>query len=553
MPANHKQQSRVLNEILSIWKESNPIEGYAAGLPGCRGRLFIPDEASKACLECRIKKVKLRLGQIKTPDLRKAAGKILDSISVGLLYDRPDGQILTCAMALWYPILKGEAEKPFVKSLLKQAVTILELEYDRWKDQRFSGEMCKAGVDAIAFLTTVLSSVAKQNPEARPAIKELRKWIRKYKVLFPVPVTSDLTQLFKFFKTHPGPPLGKRAYQDIVNRLFDYGASATEIRTHGHAALEEELALIKDLMKKLPKRFVKGRKSGLGTVYGKVIAAYPIKGNVVKEAQKMMKVLDRFIDRYVQDLGAKPNVVPEEAPGFLEPLITSGATLVLDYIKRKPLVYIYVVKGRNKSWLTLLNLLVHEATHAYHPLLLAREPSVPLLAKLRTYLLIPFSEAAAFHRELQLFEAFKEESKRRWGLNRVRRGLLRIFDSTKFSLEDDLNAFELETRVWRVIRALRTICDVEVNCGIRTYVEFVEWASAKTTLSKQLIHDECFTFLALPGYSPAYSFCGKHYEDLESDAMATRMSRLAFNTKAHKMGLWPWTICVEKMEKFKHW
>jgi hypothetical protein len=551
MSANDEQQS-VLDEVISIWKESDPVEGYAAGFEDCQGKLFNPNESSKTILERRIQDLRPRLDQIKCDDLNSAASKLLNSVSAALVYERPESQILACGAALWYSLLKDEPNAPFVKTLLEQAVAVVESEYSRWKDQRFSGDVCKAGVDAMGFVRAVLTTIGEQNSNVGLAIKELNKGLTKCDALFPFPLASplDLNLLFAFFKQQAGPPLGRHAYEDILNRHFDYGVTAEQIHKHAQTALDEELGLIEDLIGKLAKPFVKGPDTSLGAVYQKISEDYRIEGDFLQEVQKMMKAVDRFIDQYVQDLGVRPDVAPMEAPASLTPLITSGATVVLDYIKGKPLVFLYVVPNKNKSWLSLLNVLVHEATHAYHRLILSNEPTVPAIAKLRSFLSIPFSEAAAFHRELQLFEAVREESKRLRSLNTVRKDLIGIFDTPRFPLQYDVCAFELETRVWRVIRALRTICDVEVNCGMRTYVEFVEWANAKTGLSKQFIHDECFTFLPAPGYTPSYSFCGKHYEDLESEAMATRMSRLDFNTKAHKMGLWPWTTCVAKMESF---
>jgi hypothetical protein len=94
------------------------------------------------------------------------------------------------------------------------------------------------------------------------------------------------------------------------------------------------------------------------------------------------------------------------------------------------------------------------------------------------------------------------------------------------------------------------MCDVEVNSGRRTYVDFIKWASAHTGISKEFIHNECITFLSSPGYTPSYSFCGSQYETLQRQAVKRGMSKFAFNTKANRMGLWPWTARVKQMEEF---
>jgi hypothetical protein len=80
-------------------------------------------------------------------------------------------------------------------------------------------------------------------------------------------------------------------------------------------------------------------------------------------------------------------------------------------------------------------------------------------------------------------------------------------------------------------------------------VDFIKWAAAHTGLSKEFIHNECFTFLSFPGYTPSYSFCGSRYEVLQSQAERRGVSRFTFNTEANRMGLQPWTACVKRMER----
>jgi len=236
---------------------------------------------------------------------------------------------------------------------------------------------------------------------------------------------------------------------------------------------------------------------------------------------------------------------------MLQDLVTSGATVVLDYLQPKPNVFIFITEEKNSSWLTLLNVLVHEATHAYQPIILAGQSHLPAFSKLRSLLGIPFMEASAFHRELEVFEALKAAVDKGRLRNEVENEFLSTFDASKFSNRIDVDCFELETRVWRVMRALRSLCDVEVNSGRKTYVEFINWAVEKSGLKKQFIHDECFTFLSSPGYTPSYSFCGGQYADIQERAESADINRLDFNTQANAMGLWPWPLCVRKMENFQ--
>ncbi len=543
----------VIQEVIAIWKDYDPVEGYAAGFDDCKGRMFTPTDREKADILRRIENARSGLAEIRDEELRKAANKLLSSINVAIAYDSPEEQVLGFSIALWYAILKGEQGESFVGKLLEQALEILEFEHSRWQDHKFSGEVRKACVDACSFLEAILITLASESPALVGAINELSMSVANFRSLFSFPVRhpDSFEELLAFLEANSCEPSENRLYPQMIEHLFDYGVTVEEIYSQSRRLLGEELALAKDVISSLGSELGVAEGASLGDAYETVSRRYEIEGAVVEAAQKMMEVLNRFVDGYIQDLGVQPDILPEATPAFLKPLVTSGATVALDYMKERPSVRIYVTEEKNTSWLTMLNVLVHEAAHAYNPSILAGVSSVPTLTKLKSWLAIPFYEATAFHRELELFEAIKEESQHPQGLGKIQQELLEMFDTPRFPLRDDVMAFELETRVWRIIRALRTICDVEVNTGKRTYVDFIRWASAHTGLTKEFIHNECFTFLSSPGYTPSYSFCGSLYSELQKEAAEQRgVSRFSFNTQANHMGLLPWTLAIKRMSRF---
>jgi hypothetical protein len=555
MPNNSEQRSMlVLDEVFGIWKDFDPVECYAAGFDDCKGKLFIPTQAANAELLRRVENARSRLSEVQDVELRSAANKLLSSTSVAIAHDSPEEQIVACFLAIWYSLLKSEHHEPFVETLLEQASELVTFEHSRWFGQQFSGETRKAVVDACFSLDAILVVLASKNPELIDSIGSLTFNVANFRSLFSFPLRNPTSfeELFEFFEKNAGPPRMNKLYPQIIAHVFDYGVSIDEIYTKSQNLLEEELDLAKGLIPTLNQAVGAPQWASLGDAYDALSKRYEISGPVVIEAQKMMDVLNRFIDRDLQDIGIDPNILPEATPEFLKPLITSGAAIALNYLRKEPSVTVFVTEERNTSWLTLLNVLVHEATHAYSPLILARIPTVPVLTKLKSWLALPFYEATAFHRELELFEAIQAGAKQRHRVSRTVNELLGLFDTPVFPLRDDVIAFELETRIWRIIRALRTICDVEVNTAKRTYVDFIKWAAAHTGLSKELIHHECFTFLSYPGYTPSYSFCGLQYQELQKEAKEKRrVSRHSFNTKANQIGLLPWTLCVERMKRFR--
>jgi hypothetical protein len=542
--------------VLEILRTYDPVEGYAAGVAECQGRVFIPTEEATNDLTARISAAEQRLSEIDDVGERTACGKWLDAIRFSLSLESPAAQLMSCANALLVVFIKNDQRQAFVPTLLSNIASALELENSKWQGHTFSGEESKAVADGAGLLNAMLELILKQTPEVQPAIEEVRKRAQRFQSMFPTPPSGDLDELFSFFQSHPAASKpSATVFSGIIEQMYDYGANASDLLERSREMLKAELQLIAELRPQLVTHLGLEPKDTLGDVYEKLTGKYQIADidcspeAVLNEAEKMMKAVNQYLDRYIQDIPDR-RVTLRPTPDYLQNLVTSGGTVAVDYLSREPKAFIFITEQKNTSWLTLLNVLVHEATHAYQPIILNHLRSVPELGKLRNWMGIPFMEATAFHREFEIFEAVKKAAQKRH-LDPVENQFLKIFDAPKFELEDDVNSFELETRVWRVMRALRTICDVEVNSGCKTYVEFVNWAVSASGLKKQFIHENCFTFLVSPGYTPSYSFCGGIYADLQSAAALRGVCQFDFNTQANGMGLWAWTLCETKMQGFR--
>lgn len=262
----------------------------------------------------------------------------------------------------------------------------------------------------------------------------------------------------------------------------------------------------------------------------------------------MMKAINAFTAEHLQQLEGEDFILPEAAPDYLVPLITSGAMIILNNLTPKPTRKVYLTEARNNSWLTLMNVLVHEGVHAYHGSINSREATQPLL-KIVTYLSIPIIEGIAFDRELE-FHTILTEILHTDQPTPVQQEVLNLFGASAPERQRRLTALEMETRIWRVLRLIRAVFDVEVNLGMKTYVDFIKWASERTGLSRKLIHNECFTFLPSPGYAPSYAVCGTVYDEIQAEQLKKGVSTKSFHTQACNMGYWPWSICMDKMREF---
>src|ERR1700752_3019883 len=129
----------VVDEVINIWKHFDPVEAYAAGLPDCKGKMFIPSEYEKSKLLGRIEKIEPRLSEITDTSLHRTAATLLNGIRLALKFDSPDAQILACFLALWYPLLKQQEQEPFVAELLKHAMEVIKSEHGRLRDRQSTG------------------------------------------------------------------------------------------------------------------------------------------------------------------------------------------------------------------------------------------------------------------------------------------------------------------------------------------------------------------------------------------------------------------------------
>src|ERR1043165_1388083 len=97
----------------------------------------------------------------------------------------------------------------------------------------------------------------------------------------------------------------------------------------------------------------------------------------------------------------------------------------------------------------------------------------------------PIMEGFGFHREWELYEEALGLL-RQTNLKPEEERLLELFGPGR--AEQRARVEEFETRVWRVARFLRVLCNVEVHLGLRTYSGFLEWAHGRTGFAKRLIH-----------------------------------------------------------------
>jgi hypothetical protein len=542
----------VLNDLIEFWKLLEPVEAYIAGYPSARGKLFDPSESNRAEVLDRAARLLAQVENFADHELREHARLFLRGVAVGLNCSSPEQMINQCALAIWFVGIRNDAGRRFVGPMLRSAAALIQTEHERWQARSYPGETRVACVNACDFLQAMAIELATLNPTLLNEVSLFADAGAKFRTIFSYPVSANpsFKELFAFLEINAQPPQANPHYAQILECIWGYSAPADKMLAEARKMLKEELASLRRIVRRFEKLTRQSIGPDLGDAYTWLNSRYRVKGNVTEAARGVMRVLNRFVNEHLQELGLHSRIKLFTTPSYLFPITTSGATIAYDHATAAPKVRVYVTAERNRSWLTLINVLVHEATHAYQFAQLSAFTGVSALARIKTGFAVPVLEAMAFHRELELFLAAKGEVEPKQQLSRVERELLRMIDKPPYPLAEDIAALEFETRIWRVIRALRAIGDIEVHTGKRTYTEFVRWAGARTGLSLELVHNECFSFLSIPGYTPAYACCGAEYAVLQKSARTRGVSALDFNTRASGLGFLPWSFCVKRMEAF---
>lgn len=541
----------LIDELVEFWAETDPVSGYMAGLKSCQGKLFLPTPAALEQVRQRIVDLRGRLGEITDADLRESGAKLLDCIETGFATALPTQQVNGCANGVFGILVRNDQTADFVANYLDLAETLVSIEAGRWAGQTHTIEIGKLCREYGDFLQATLAILEQQNPNLAPKIAAVNVQIEKYKQLFYVEGidTDDFAELFALFERYTTGPTATAGYTAMLKDLYDYQETATQIEMLSLNWLDQELPIVHQLAAKLAAQYGMPADSSIEQVYDAMGKHYAVGPDVIGVAQTMMSAIEPYTAEYILDTSQAKGITLGLPPDYLQSLITSGATNLMNYLTHNPDENVYLSPDRNQSRMTMINVLVHEYAHAYQASLCSQQP-LPDLLKLETTLMIPLAEALAFHREWEFYAAAAELLNRP-NLNPVEKNYLAIFGADAVEQAQGVLAFEMETRIWRVIRFLRAVCDASVNLGERSYVDFVNWAHDHTQLSREFIHNECFEFFGQPGYTPSYAVCGALYGDLQAEKLDQGVSIKSFNTQACDMGVYPWPIAVVRMGQFK--
>ncbi|MFI1332682.1 hypothetical protein ACH4U7_21600 [Streptomyces sp. NPDC020845] len=536
-------------DITDQWAQLCPVAGYTSGWPQNKdiAHLFIPTTDAMHEANAKIVALRKRLSEISDADLRTTADKQLTLLATQLAWPQPGAAVQDCGDGAFYiKLLNTEFGRPDPKSwlpgFLDSAAKKIDFETDRLTKIPLDVTHRRQCLTAAAYCGATMRILEKDySAKIDTVLKKLDHFKQTVDGSFKGLDADDIPTVIHVLREHTVAPTYTDGYPQLLADLYDFAPSAADLDTTATTWLEQDLTIVKALAAELASLLKLPRGSSVGDVWAEAGRKWPVGATPVKDAAKTCA---DFADTYLVEVpdGLKLSATPP----FLVPMITGGQDIAVDFLTAKPQSCLYYTEDKTSALLTMLNVVVHEYSHGINFVLSAQRAGSPLL-NLAGPMQVPLTEGQAFWREWDFWHAAADIVGHS-GLTDTQREYLKLYGQTTCEQSQAIRAAQLETYIWRVVRHLRAMCDVEVNMGWRTFVDFLDQASEQTGLTEEFLFGECFTFLAQPGYAPAYAIDGIRYGQLQQQAVAKAGTVKDFNTKASAIGFYPWTVCDRKLQ-----
>lgn len=544
--------SDIVADIVDLWSDISPVSGYTSGHLGTLTDLFVETSANLETTRQRINQLAERIPQITDNNMRATAAGLLTSLRTQLDLPRPSGAgpsgtgmggLYAAADGIFYIVLKQDHEAPFVRDYLDAVLAMVEFETKRWWGQDFDVLVRRECIDTATYMKGTLSSLEKLRPDLEPQCSAIGAAVETYNQMFVVPGldSNDFAVYWPVFKKGCAVdgPMQAPGYPGCLERYYQLSQTADEIEVMAQGWLELDMTVTASIAKRVAQLPFVGEVRSLQEIWDAVSQHYAVDFGTWMD--RVVKACNDFGAQYIIEHTPADRVLFDATPGYLVNLITGGEDFAVDYLSPvNAYSQLYLTAVKNTSLLTMLNVLVHEASHGFNFVLSAKYASSPLL-NINTALEVPMTEGMAFSREFEYWAA-AQDLVGRGDLNPVQEAYLSLYGATPEERLQGVLCSQLETYIWRVIRYVRALCDVRVNGGKTTYTDFIAWAATATGLSEETLHGECFTFMASPGYAPCYAVGGISYAALQRDGTSRGVSEIDFNTFASRQGFYAWPI-----------
>jgi len=548
-----KPASPVESEIFEFFKESDPSGAYINGLKEYVGKIFIPSRKNLDKLSRRVEELRLKAEN-------KSQLKVLDSGSAWITLNEPHQAVESVLNAFFGYMIKEGIIDSHMKALTRNGIRAVQA-----ATMEAAAKNWPTGLRLLALircdgLQEIIKTIKKETPDKqlKEGLDGLSEVTRKYASIFRVKgfKNQGFDEVYRIIKKQ-GADLGrKEIYAQALQRLWDYSETPSELEAKGLRYLERELPKFQRMTARLAKKY--GVPAKAEEVSKIIKAKRAVKVNEVIPyladlRKRVVKVANKSIVKVNPNYDAK--VI--ETPSYLTAIFPSGGAFFFDTFTNKPQQLFICTTDPRRDPSTapgeLLNLLVHEEYgHCVH----ASNSSVGYGAKptLVDMLWSPLggaiSEGISFQREIE-FQDVMEKLKTRRGLNADEKALVNFYEKHG-GFDNIAEEYEFYTWMWRIVRFLRIIGDARINSGKQGLVDFIDWASKKTGLSKSMVYHQLFPAHQGngPGYASTYAIVGESIREIQNRAVRNGKSLLDFNTYACSMGFPARTIFEDRLKAF---
>jgi len=548
-----KPASSVESEIFELFKEFDPSGAYINGLNEYVGKIFIP---SKRNLE----KFSRRVDELRLKAENKSQLKFLESAAAWAGLVEPHMVPESVLNAYFGYMIKEGIIDSHIKVLTRNGIKALET-----ATVESAGRNWPTGLRLLTLircdgLQEIIRTIKKEtsDKQLKEGLDDLSQVTRKYASIFRVKgfKNQGFDEVYKIIKRE-GADLGrKEIYAQALQRLWDYSETPGELEEKGLKYLDRELPKFQRMTARLAKKY--GVSANAEKVSQAIKAKRAVKVNeIIPYLAQLRKIVVKVANKSIVKVNPHYDAKVIETPSYLTAIFPSGGAFFFDTLTNKPQQLFICTTDPRRDPSTapgeLLNLLVHEEYgHCVHAsnssFAYGAKPS--LVDMMWSPLGGAISEGISFQREIE-FQDVMDKMKTRKGLSSDEKALVNFYEKHG-GFDAIAEEYEFYTWMWRIVRFLRIIGDSRINSGKQDLVDFIEWASKKTGLSKSMVYHQLFPAHQGngPGYASTYAIVGESIREIQNKAVRNGKKLLDFNTYACSMGFPARTIFEDKLRAF---
>ena len=548
-----KPASSVESEIFDLFKEFDPSGAYINGLNEYVGKIFIP---SKRNLE----KFSRRVDELRLKAENKSQLKFLESAAAWAGLVEPHMVPESVLNAYFGYMIKEGIIDSHMKALTRNGIKALET-----ATVESAGRNWPTGLRLLTLircdgLQEIIRTIKKEtsDKQLKEGLDDLSQVTRKYASIFRVKgfKNQGFDEVYKIIKRE-GADLGrKEIYAQALQRLWDYSETPGELEEKGLKYLDRELPKFQRMTARLAKKY--GVSANAEKVSQAIKAKRAVKVNeIIPYLAQLRRLVVKVANKSIVKVNPHYDAKVIETPSYLTAIFPSGGAFFFDTLTNKPQQLFICTTDPRRDPSTapgeLLNLLVHEEYgHCVHAsnssFAYGAKPS--LVDMMWSPLGGAISEGISFQREIE-FQDVMDKMKTRKGLSSDEKALVNFYEKHG-GFDAIAEEYEFYTWMWRIVRFLRIIGDSRINSGKQDLVDFIEWASKKTGLSKSMVYHQLFPAHQGngPGYASTYAIVGESIREIQNKAVRNGKKLLDFNTYACSMGFPARTIFEDKLRAF---